>query len=748
MTWLATAQKPGRKVYWAVRGQFTNAAGSTSSVAWGTQYVRTSSGMLEGRLLQAPSPWSYGVPQVVGAAPERSSSSIVLDNTDGSLNDALLGMTAGSSATLQFGSYGFLNLTVRIYAGVIDPATGTGYELACSPTLCCAGAVQSSNGRIMVPLAARDQDIYGHSPYLVTVRQARNSATGGLADGSYYTRGGSSGTLTQSDATNLLGRWNTAQDEYLPFAYGRPLLPLRLVTDTGVNGNLILAAFVSVEEPTISDFASWRLRTDSDSAVSLFDERASRLSGHSNQQTLYKIRRRFTLADGSTTKDLWIVFMSAGLRRWRDSEAEELKSHEHFAIPPSSNYVGMGAGYTSSPASIIRQLVADHSDGGAAKVHAGSVSRTNRAIAHRGRFGGLLRSDVSIAEPISQIAAAAGISLWHSHLDDTLHMQPALGYNADDVSAAASASIPHIKASDIAEGSFRVILPRSPGEHGAGVNLVTAVWPPELKEFWGGDLLTRSPGKGSLPLGPRVETQIPGGWLYGPDAETVLQDTAATRYRQGVLFQCVVPTWVLNYECLTLMRLSHPFGPGDGGTAGDAYRLVRLLRVDEVMPDDDACRVTFEDLGPYDGLKPVKLDAVANWLRHNSAGSTKALTLTNASTTVTASGGDPFGTAEVGDHLWTFGAANVANRRSWRITAITDPNEVEIEFAPTVTETINASAGGTAVIDSAYVVMKTQGSADTGSSFRSDYLRLCQETGANAGKFRDNATAGMDLLNG
>jgi hypothetical protein len=125
--------------------------------------------------------------------------------------------------------------------------------------------------------------------------------------------------------------------------------------------------------------------------------------------------------------------------------------------------------------------------------------------------------------------------------------------------------------------------------------------------------------------------------------------------------------------------------------------------------DSASCR--FEDLGAIEDLRSVVLDDEDNWIRHDPSGTGISLALSSASTTVTASGGTPFASVVAGDHLWTFGSANEANRVSKRITSKTSSTQVVVESVYAVTEaTLAASAGGTGTIDDAWIVMKSQGS--------------------------------------
>ena len=144
----------------------------------------------------------------------------------------------------------------------------------------------------------------------------------------------------------------------------------------------------------------------------------------------------------------------------------------------------------------------------------------------------------------------------------------------------------------------------------------------------------------------------------------------------------------------------------------------------------------------------VGLDAIANWTRRTPVLNDK-IGLVNGSAVVTASVGTPFTGAQVGDILWTAGAANVLNRRHHRITVVTSNVQVTVEFAcQGANESLSVSTVNPRLAE--FVVMKSHGSADTGATFRAEYGRLCSEQASGAfavGKFT-NGDTGYRLMEG
>lgn len=756
MTWLATAKSDGPIVYWVFRGNFTNSAGAaTTSVVWGTQYAKTSTGLVDARILSLGS-ISMSLPQTVGSMPESVSCSMTLDNADRALTKYALG-TASAVASAEYASDSFLNLKGSIYCGMKDPATGTIYEQRASPTLVVSGPVQIDQSTISLSLASDDRTIFGETIPLLTMRMLKErssiaSGEGVSWSGGQRTHAGVSSAYTGANASDHLAYVETNLDKVVPWLYGTTAIPCTPGTEKGGQSLPTYVVGVTKEEPSIADFEKWQAFIGTHADRIAFENETEVNEG----TILYKTKRTVTYDAAGSTVDVWVLLLGFNVKKsstvpslggeftapvtdW--AAAERFGKVDLYLVPSKAAQIGIESGQKASAAGLVRQLIKDHG-GGTAKIDATSYARAHASFPDADRFGGLVRTQAPLAGLCEYVCRPGSINLWLGK-DDTLRFSPASAWSPADVTAAAT-DLPHLREVDVL-GGYSETVPRDPGEQGAAAKTVAMAWSDAQRDFWEADqLFDYAPGSSSLPIAGAAELELPGDWVFPPTAEQTMVAVGGMYAFVTRRISFVTHLWVgLHYELGQLFRLTHPLAAGLGDGSGYAYRLVRLEAVD-VLPSENAARVTFEDLGPVAAVKPAVLDNIANWIRYDPTGGTDVLSLTNGSAVVTATTGTPFATAQVGDHLWTFGANNALNRRSRRITAVTSSTQVTVEYAYSANQmSLAASTAGTAPLSTNWIVMKTQG---TQSPTNTTKLTACNEQTGNV--FRDGTTAGFQCSGG
>ena len=158
------------------------------------------------------------------------------------------------------------------------------------------------------------------------------------------------------------------------------------------------------------------------------------------------------------------------------------------------------------------------------------------------------------------------------------------------------------------------------------------------------------------------------------------------------------------------------------------------------MPDENYARVTFEDLGPVSSIKPCVYESITNVIHIDPAGTGINITLRSGGTATKVTSSAPvFTSAMVLKHLHVPGAANEANRAlSQRITNFVSTTEIAVEYGYGATETVNASAGGTAEEDNAWAILESQKSK---APVNDTKLTVCKPTGV----FRDDVLPGFQV---
>lgn len=728
MTWLDTAKRGTVRPVVIFRGTFA----SSAAVAWATQDVSTSAGAIKGRILSV-SPIVRGISDSPGGAPERVSTSIVLDNSDHALDAWAIGTTG--AASLEYRSDGFLNLTGQFHLALVNES-GLLVEETLTPTLYCSGSLTSSGLTLSVPLASRDDDVIGRIVPLVTLGAIREAdATGNVAGGSMDSGGISPAAVTyeSSEWINHRRLITEGYEQIAPIVYGRTLISANPAGDRGSLPWLVPVC-VSVDEPSVLTFGGlWQDGTGQNREKwTLYEmiEGVRVRRAYDGRQC--KVELDATDADGDAIT-AWFSFVLID----RIYGAEDLERSDFVFDPDSAFTFSAGTSRTlSRPSDLVRWMVSDLSEGGSARIDSASFDRAAAVFKLSAMAGGVIRQDVTLAEIIEHISRAFGLELYITKADDLAVLTHADFSEADRATVAGN--IPHLTAAEIT--GWTETIPRDSDAQGAAVSRVYLDWTGDQAQYWQPwELLGRAPGATQLAISGSSEARISAAWLYPPGASLAMESLAGRLAHVARRFEFVAPLWVAAYEIGSFFRISHFAGLQPGG-AGYAMRLARLERL-EIIPDEAAARCVFEDMGPLEATKSAVLDTITNWIRYDPTGTGQTCALVNGSQTVNFSAALTGANApQVGDHLWTFGASAGVNRRSKRITAVNSTTQVTVEFPAGGTQTITASAGGTAAIDTAWIIVRTQ---STKSPTNTTKITLCNEATSN---FRDGVTTGFQVL--
>ena len=714
MTALAEAKREARAKFRELRVTFDSGA----TARWGTAWVHTPTGRVEGRLLATGRARSI-FPERQGDRPENASFGFTLDNSDRALNALLIG-TTGAVAT-EYSGDGVLNLKAQLFACFIDEDGGF-HELALTPEMVCAATVEFDETTVELSLSNSDDAVLGDVQDVVTVRQLRDATwkTAGvyalLDPGTTYALGEEGHLATMATVVDSL-------ETVIPFAY--PQTPLELIRfDEGQAGDIAGVLFVSKFAVDISDAAQWEVfRKDFDGAEEV-----------ARQVTQLRTAELTFLRSDGTTIDLWVVYAIVRLRGSYDNE-------KLWFLAPVTNclsaYDTELAGRPFTPTEIARTIVRQHSLLGAAGINDASFNLVAYSIG-AGFSGGLVRGGARIAELLALIGEPFGL-IWQIGTDGKLMVFAPNAWNDADVSAVA-AGIPHLR-HGVDVFNYRERIPREIDARGSAVNKAFLEWSPEQQAFYPASMLpTRAAGNTSLPLGPVIECRVRGDWVNARIGRRALQAVLERRSfpTRRFLLSCSDHVGLLARGQLVVY--THRLAAGTTSATGYQRRLARFEGGED--GPDHVFVAEFEDLGAVADMKPAVYDTIDNWIRYDPTGDTgKKITFAIGSTTVTCTGWDPSAAGlEEGDELHAIGAVTKRHRAAVFIFGGPTATTFEIEFAATANETVMASAAADP-IDTNWLILKSQA---TKTPWNTTKLTVCDEA---AEQFRD-LSQGFQYSNG
>jgi hypothetical protein len=731
--------------YVVLRGTF--ASGATA--AWATRYVKTATGLLDGRMEIEPVGGS--LPETAGGEPERANVTVRIHDHDNAVTKWVRG-TATSPASTEYKDDGFLNFTGKLYLGVRDPATGTMYEREISPTVCLNGSPTYDGFTATLPLASYDDRVIGKSQIPFTVRDLKVSAHGSAGDGSDNTRK-TTGILTQGEFDNLAASIGDNLDEQVRYLYGHQIVPMQKVGEHASSskakiGSYFYVLFATVTQPLLDGFSGatggglsgWPIFVG-DRGTVLQEIGPGDRVGFVDAPHVHvlAIQRSITNQQGKTF-EAWVTMVQFD---GAAAESGQKLSNQKLFVDPRPQQGVVAASVPPPPkagvADIIKAIVRDHSVEGLS-----GIDTTSFSDAAGGTGVGVLYDGTEpIFAPLGKIASAAGLSLWPG-LDDLLHVKRTGAITPTDTATIAAGGLPHITAADIL-GDWEEELPYNPGQRGAPAKRVVIRWTRDQEAFWASDavghlLLQEAPGiLPSFPdLAESIEAEVPGDAIYPPQALALLTDVASRQGSPRRRIKATCRAWLATMEKGTLFWLSHPRGLGDNVGGGYSMRVVRLESTDFTW-SEDGCRCVFEDLGPVANWKLGYLTTITDWqATPPTAGDT--LTLTAGSRAVALGAGNvrKFVAGDVGRSLWTNGAGVDGNRSSKRITRVNSTTSADVDASDAVyasNETIVAAGTG---YDCTWQILDNQ--ETKGSSYKPDRIRECAEA---TGLLRDGVTAGF-----
>ena len=709
MTWIAEAQRTNRVKYHAFRGEFTDLAGAaTASVAWSDAPI----GSLAPRIMSMGDIHS-ALPDALSSAPERASTSMVLNNQDGTLTKYIIGTTGAAST--EYSGDGFINLRGKIYIGFID-SSGVAVESAITPTMFCSGSISADEHVVNISLSTRDDSIVGDITKNITVRMVKNAAESGTPDRQAYYMDGTAATFTATNLTEYLFDIIEALDDTVPWAYGTTPLPL-IITQAPSGFAAWGLLFVSQYEPYLADAGKWIAHADtSDRMLGIY---------RGLNSSLWSAKLTVTLEDATTT-DIYICGCKLIL-----NESQEYSTA--ILMPPPTNGLGArGTGLTAPypPTELARAIVRDLSTVGISGCDATSFDRAKYSMLETGLAGGSITGGARISEILQHIGEPMGVAWWIG-LDDKLHAAIP-GYFSATEKTLAAGTLPSFGEQDVL-GDWDESVPIDGGSRGSAVSRLILEWSSEQEKFWTrSKLFSRAPGNALLPLGDSREFSISGAWLNPDMAEYALAEYSSLLTYPTRRIRFRTHDWVASYEHGSMFRLTY------------SQYTNRLIRLEgwELNTENDTALCTFEDLGPVESQNPCVYDSVVNWVHYNSVGSGVTLELYYAADSLKARASTGIFTAGmVGSHIHTPGATNATSRKiSRRIASYVDAQTVTVDYAFGVNEIIPAVAGGTAVLDAGWIILYSQ---DTKAN--TTKLTACNET---SGFFRDGTTAGFNIAAG
>ena len=698
LSWEDLAKRDGSFRYVVFRGRFRASDTSPGEVvAWSTHDVHApDGGLLRRRLAAPPAAIVRGVPESLGAMPERVSTSLMIDNKDGAIDTWLAG---GDDPRNAHAGDSLLNLSGHLFEGRIGP-DGVAVEHRITPRLVASdgAAIDSATRTVEIQMATDDEGILGPPRAFFTVAQLRSagwSEAGPIRPINMTRDVAIVAGLVDPNLWDLIrSRMTDNLDQTIPWGYGISPIPM-----VYVGGPYFLAA-VSLHEPR--DLAAWRLYGE--------DWRRRMSSGG----TIRIFSVRVTVSTGDVPIDVWVVGVE-----FRSGPDEPGAYH---LIPSAAAGIGIPPGSRATPSRILRQIVSDLGSDGGSSIDTVSFGRLERELRHTG-IGGTIGNGSMIAEIASHICDPYGISAWVGP-DDRLHAARMTGWGLDDVVAAAG-DLPHIMEPDVLLGTVTYRQPTS-AELGGASTRTSIEWTSEQDRFWEGrPLLDRAPGIARITLEGDAEARISGAWVFPTEAERALSSVGSRRAFSYAHVTADVGAWILAYDLGQMFRFTHRF-------LGYDRRLVRLIRI-EYQPGDDTARCAFLDIGALELLTIGKLDSAQNWIFYDPGES--VTTITFAASNNILSCNDPSISEDwVGRSLWTFGASDPALRRSWRIESVnTGSGLIGVDPTPTVSGT--AEADGLSAHRAGWIVMRNRSSDPT---HRPEYITVAD---AATGEHTDESSA-------
>lgn len=690
--------------YWAFRGRL-----GSDLIAWGTTVLHQPAGAIRAVLVEPPSGFQIGPSFAIGEPPPQVSTTLVVADPDGDI-----------AARLQPDRRGGVALSGRLLVGELGPDGDPLFEVEVSPTLYVSGAVRHHDGLTTIPVASDYSRILGPSIALWSVMDVLGAelvrvSIQGIRDNSAmldyldsrpetFLFEEALSVLKQNEATIVPWLYDPCITELIPLCDDYPRY--------WVGGVVSPPRYPSV---IVGDFSG---------AVRPYNDMSLNLGLKDWRQKIGEFLATITIEDALGNKREVSVLMYMAPEPPEDEAQRILRA---CRVPD-----GVFAG--RSPPELLRQLVVDHAPAGEDGIDQTSyqrASRTARSL-YSGVCGGVFgRDGGTIAEALQYIAPICGMRTWIG-ANDRLHMALG-GYSYEDAQAA-KGTLPELVEGDIYprdtsySPAWETEIAGDPDDDQGGVARVSIQWTDDQVAMYPIETLATSPVLGSGPGSMERERILRGEWIVPQRGRDVIGALQASVAGEPVRAQLVTHLDLPDRVLLPpqLIRITHPRGLGLPGM-GWNRRLARI-EVAELIPGEDAKRLTVTDLGPSERMRLGLLDSVTPWIVDRAGTGENLIILFISDNIWEVWNLARFATnIEEGMTLWTPGAAREDMRRSWRVVEISGaqvyvmPDE---ELEPGGSDVFATSDDP--VLGVGWAVMRTD---LIDPSYRIDYIRACDVTG-------------------
>lgn len=736
---VAAARRPGRKLYYAIKGTMGDATVGLTAIAWATTDVdHPDDGLIPAAIVELGE-YDDGFPESNDALPESQTIEVSILRSEIS-EELLAGATSGSARLLEYRNASLYNLECQLFVGYID-ADGTWDERPVTPTLYCVTSPVISPTTVRLTLGVNDEPILGPSVVAWTLDEL---IAGTYADGWEMDPIGdtSVNTLSSADWDTAKGRMLLNRERVVSWAYNRGPIPL---INASVEGSspLVLVAFVGTQKPELADFVGPHEQSNS-----VPDRRA--MEQHAGEFLFFLGSRaepvrqnelgdfthtgktvQLTLDDKlGNSRTVWLT--------WFEFSTLE-RPDEWVLLPPPGVVLSESAGASKSAVGLLRDIIETHSELGAAAIDSAEWDDLDSLHNTEESFAGIINSSTPLREIGSFIAEAILLDL-RIGADDLLHGQFQVQWSRLDLTTIDGVDVPSLMVSDLlmddSDLPWTETLPLGEGERGAPATILSVEWSSEQLSFWG-RLPEQVVVDTELKLGRRLEARVPGDWIQADKSNDTLTRLAGRRAQVWRRLSGPAVPWVAAYQPGQFFFVEYPDGVAADGL-GYEDRVMRLERR-RLAPGDERCVITLVDYGKLQDLMPWVLDALSEWERNAATAAANTLTLANGAATVQA--GAAMADVKVGDSVWiTDSSAAAYYNEHFRITAV-----VVATTKWTVQHgdgTAVAWPGAKVLAAGTWRIVRTHTSPDAGASFRDRYGRLCDE---GTGEF-SNGDPGYELL--
>lgn len=701
--------------YWVFRGETRGG----HQVAWGTTAADCLPVMVE-----PPQTYSLGPSLAVGEPPPAVATGISLADPDGEIATLVLSDRRGRQGVAG-----------KLYVGEIEGGVAT--ESPASPTLYAVGNASHQDGITSISLQSDDSRILGRSVALWTVKQ--------ILEGHYDTNR----DPVFLDASSSLGfaEWGkTVQDALgeaagvaqgnlgavVPWAYGPTVTESIPVVDSYPRVWIdSVRGLDSVQEIGVHLEGEVSVLQERDGALFAPDRLGMRTFLH----LPLGVDVPMVLEDqDGDPREVWVRIL------FQPAPPEEEGFSSRVAVVQSAGDRAAGTPEIAfnSPPAIIAQVVRDHSPAGIGGLHWPAWERAIEAAdpLYGDACGGVFGSEgTSISEIIQHLAPVCGLRVWLG-TDDKLHAALS-GYTFEDQETA-KGDLLEVVEGDVfprdASGSPSMTseIVGDPDDDAAGVARVSIDWTELQREVYPIETSSTLPTVGEGADDAERERVLSGAWIYPPRGADVAIAIMSSMSGDAARAQLATHISVRDVGVHQLVRVSHPSGLGLPGR-GWVRRLTRVDGV-EVMPGEDAVRLTLTDLGLSERMRLGLLDTVEEWILYAAKIPAEELTI------------EPYvdpnfyfisdlalifpAPYELGLTIWTPGAAIPAYRRSWRAHHQEAGGVVVYADGLSATQTSSVDpVFDDAVLGAGWAVMRVD---FFDPLYRQDFIRACD---VNTGMF-------------